>query len=155
MAGSSLASGASGELQLDALGLTRALGGVGGGGRARQALDTAASPGLLSASLHLSTDPQVLDSGWAGGEDGPRVQRQCAPSQASARQGKLAASSPTALWRGGGLDFQRNFFGNIKHSDNFSRLRVWCIRLCPTNAVDDSTVVVLWRAHEGRGQRGG
>lgn len=81
-----------------------------------------------------------------GGDDGPpgAVAVRPEPSRAVREGWLLPLPRP---WGGGGeLDFQRNFFGNIKHSDNFSRLRVWHIRLCQTDAVCDGTIVISGRA---------
>lgn len=133
----------------------RALGAGGGRGRARRALATAAMPGPLSPPQMqrfpppLHGPPGPVTSGKrtrGGGDDGPpgAVAVRPEPSRA-VREGWLLPL-PRPWGRGGELDFQRNFFGNIKHSDNFSRLRVWHIRLCQTDAVCDGTIVISGRA---------
>lgn len=119
--------------------------GPGHGGDAWAALP-APDAAVSSASPRTPRSCDKWEKDPGGGDDGPpgAVAVRPEPSRAVREGWLLPLPRP---WGGGGeLDFQRNFFGNIKHSDNFSRLRVWHIRLCQTDAVCDGTIVISGRA---------
>lgn len=119
--------------------------GPGHGGDAWAALP-APDAAVSSASPRTPRSCDKWEKDPGGGDDGPpgAVAVRPEPSRAVREGWLLPLPRP---WGGGGeLDFQRNFFGNIKHSDNVSRLRVWHIRLCQTDAVCDGTIVISGRA---------